>query len=330
MGSIETEMIFLSPSFPFISFPSLAIHFHIISFPFMRCCKDEERYWRWGKIPLMDKILHHLIWMKPLFSKKNLFLHTKWIMIVVSVDIHWYRGYPECTARGTVYMKGRYASPGHWRPTKHKVCKKEQGPQPPPTTHVALATLVASNSNGSRMALVMPHILFVFLNNTKAPSCSPFRQPSDHDLIQILTASKKATRDVLNHLSSCGSKRSNVGHQGSATAVCLQFRDAKRFFVWISKGIFLDFNQQCAVSKLTKSLKLKESFFEKFKNAFKSVAPIIFKVQSMVLRSLFSKLWWCHESPPNKKDGFWRRQKEVVVSKKGGETRGDASLIYLT
>lgn len=152
-------------------------------------------------------------------------------MIVVSVDIHWYRGYPECTAGGTVYMKGRYASPGHWRPTKHKVCKKEQGPQPPPTTHVALATLVASNSNGSRMAFVMPHIyIYIFFNNTKVPSCSPFRQPSDHDLIQILTASKKATRDVLNHLSSCGSKRSNCSLSavsGCQTVFCLNL---KRYF----------------------------------------------------------------------------------------------------
>ncbi len=72
----ETEMSFFFPSFPFISFSSLAINFlsfHVMSFPFKRSCKDRERYWRRGKIPLMDKILHHLVWMKPLFrfSKKT-------------------------------------------------------------------------------------------------------------------------------------------------------------------------------------------------------------------------------------------------------------------
>lgn len=157
-------------------------------------------------------------------------------MIVVSVDIHWYRGYPECTAGGTVYMKGRYASPGHWRPTKHKVCKKEQGPQPPPTTHVALATLVASNSNGSRMAFVMPHIyIYIFFLTTQKCQVVP---PSANQVTMIWS---KFWQPPRRPLETSWITYRHAGPRGP-TAVCLQFRDAKRFFVWISKGIFLDFS----------------------------------------------------------------------------------------
>ena len=143
------------------SFPFISCHFISYLKALARtksAIEDGERYRWWTK-----SCTTWYEWSPCLAKKKCSFLPSElWLWFRwISTGIEATQNAPRA---GPFIWKGATQGPGHWLGNKHKVCKKEQGPQPPPTTHVALETLVASNSNGSRMAASFRDALYMLFD----------------------------------------------------------------------------------------------------------------------------------------------------------------------
>lgn len=119
-----------------------------------------------------------------------------------------------------------------------------------------------------------------------------------------------------------------VGHKVSHCSLSA-VSGCQTVFCLNRKGIFLDLNQQAAVSKLTKSLKLKESFSKSSRMLLIPWHLSVSKFNQYL--EVFSQSYaGVTNLSQTKRTDFEGVRRRWLCQEKGRETRGDGSLIYLT